>query len=451
MLSDNKALLTEGDVNFSPSRKQWYKILDDETIAMLHKDEEVFLHQSLSTPCLHVLESCDGIYITDISGKKYMDFHGNNVHQLGYNHPYIINAVKRQMEVLSFCPRRFTNKTVIAFSEKLVSLFPEKLNRVLFAPGGTSAVSMALKLAQVVTGKHQFVSLSDSFHGASLDAIAVGGEVQFKKYMNSLSPQAINIPQPLSYRNVSDEGSDVHYAETLETILKENQNIAAFIAETIRNTDVQVPSKAYWKKIREICSKYKVLLIVDEIPTAFGRTGKMFAFENYEIEPDIVCLGKGMGGGIIPFAGIVTKGEFNIARDVSLGHFTHEKSPLGAAAGSALIEFIEHHDILKQVNENAKWVHSELNRLKDLYKVIGDVRGIGLLWGIEFVHNKEFKEKNNDIAERVMYKCLQKGLSFKVSQGNVIQLSPPLLISKKQLQEALAILENAIIEALKRK
>lgn len=269
-------LVAEGDVNFSAERKNWYTVLDSTAIELLGQDSEVFLHQSLSTPCLNVIASCEGICITDVSGKKYMDFHGNNVHQVGYRNPYVIQKVKEQMDVLPFSPRRYTNQTAIAFAEKLISYLPPHLNRVLFAPGGTSAVGMALKLARVVTGRPRVVSWADSFHGASLDAISAGGEEQFKKYMGAF-PDTVNISQPRNNGCIDDGTSDLHDADELEAILKNDPEIGAFIAETIRNTDVGIPSKAYWRRVREICTQYNVLLILDEIPIAFGKTGTLFA------------------------------------------------------------------------------------------------------------------------------------------------------------------------------
>ncbi|MEI8074098.1 MAG: aspartate aminotransferase family protein [Bacteroidota bacterium] len=443
-MNDN-FLLTEGDVNFSETRKNWYQVLDSATINLLEDDASVFLHQSLSTPCLDVIESCEGIYITDVSGKKYMDFHGNNVHQVGYRNSYVIEKVKQQMDLLPFSPRRFTNKISIEFASKLVKLFPDHLSRVLFAPGGTSSVGMALKLARVVTGKHKVVSLKDSFHGASLDAIAVGGEEQFKKYMGAaITDEVNNIAQPVTYRNVHEDGSDIKYADELEKILKQDPSIGAFIAETIRNTDVQIPSQAYWKRIRQICDEYNVLLILDEIPIAFGRTGKMFAFEHYSIEPDMVCLGKGLGAGIIPIAAIVVRDKYNIAADVSLGHYTHEKSPLGAAAGLAMIEYIEQHHLLNKVVEDEIYVRQKFAALKEQFDLIGDIRGIGLLWGIELVKSRATKEKAIHEAALIMYECLQNGLSFKVSQGNVLQLCPPLIISRNELDKAFEIINNAL-------
>ncbi len=442
MTKSTNHLLTEGDVNFSANRENWYNYLDAETFGWLERDASSFMHQSLSTPCLDVLESCEGIYIKDIQGRRYMDFHGNNVHQVGYRNPYVIEKVKQQMEVLPFSPRRYTNTTVIEFSEKLLSLFPPALNRVLYAPGGTSAIGMALKLARVVTGKQKVISFCDSFHGASLDAIAAGGEEQFKKYMGVFNPAPVHIHQHNAYRDTP--GEEEEGLQQLEQILKKDKEIGAFIAETIRNTDVQIPSKRWWKRVREICTAYNILLILDEIPIAFGRTGKMFAFEHYDIIPDVVCLGKGLGAGIIPFAAMITKKEYDMAADVSLGHYTHEKNPLGAAAGMAMLEFIEKERLLEKVAGMEFWVSDEMKKLKDKFPIVGDVRGIGLLWGIELVKDRATKEKAGEEAERVMYECLKNGLSYKVSQGNVLQWCPPLIISKDQFTEAIRILHDAL-------
>lgn len=438
---------TEGDVNLSASRKAWYEVIDHpETRQYLDEDARYFLHQSLSTPCLDVLESCEGIYLMDIQGKRYMDFHGNNVHQLGYRNAFVLDRVKAQMDKLPFSPRRYTNLPAVALAKKLGSLFPGDLKRVLFAPGGSSAVSMALKLARIVTGKHKIISLWDSFHGASLDAIGAGGERDFRKGMGPLTPGVERIPPPTTYRGPfpSSAGDDIRYAEYLEYVVEKEGDIGAFLIETIRNTDVQIPSKEYWKKIREICTRHNILLILDEIPIAFGRTGKMFAFEHYDIEPDIVCLGKGLGAGVIPMAAIVARESYNIATDISLGHFTFEKSPLGSVAALAMLEFIEQNGLLQKVMEDGAFMQMQLAELKHKFSLIGDIRGIGLLWGVELVTNRETKEKAVQEAEAVMYDCLKNGLSFKVSQGNVLQLSPPLIITRQEIMNAIAILEGAL-------
>ena len=438
---------TEGDINLSSARHDWYSVIQNaDTQTYLQEDADHFLHQALSTPCLDVLASCEGIYLTDIQGRKYMDFHGNNVHQVGYRNPYIIDRIKAQLDTLPFSPRRYTNVPAIELAKKLGGLLPGDLKRVLFAPGGTSAISMALKLARTVTGKHKIISLWDSFHGASLDAISAGGELDFRKDMGPLMPGVERIPPPMTYRGPfkSSGDNDLAYADYLEYVIEKEGDIGAFVIETIRNTDVQIPSQAYWTRIREICDRHKVLLILDEIPIAFGRTGKMFAFEHYSIEPDIICLGKGLGGGVMPMAAIVAREDYNIAGSISLGHFTHEKSPLGSVAALAMLEFIESHNILQKVCDDEQFMRQQMDRLTQLFPLIGDVRGIGLLWGIELVKNRETREKAISEAEIVMYECLKNGMSFKVSQGNVLQLSPPLTITREELLAALKILEKAL-------
>ncbi|HCG6385955.1 TPA: aspartate aminotransferase family protein [Vibrio parahaemolyticus] len=443
---------SEGDVNTTPARQAWNASMDDErTQALLKRDSEVFLHQAMSTPCLDTLEAAEGIYIQDTTGKKYMDFHGNNVHQLGYGHPHVIKRVQEQIAKLPFSPRRFTNETAIECAEKLTQICGGELNRVLFAPGGTSAVGMALKLARHITGNYKVVSLWDSFHGASLDAISVGGEACFRQGMGPLMAGVERIPPAVSYRGAFPvaDGSDVHYADYLEYVIEKEGGVGAFIAEAVRNTDVQVPSKAYWKRIREICDKHNVMLIIDDIPNGMGRSGEWFTYQAYDIEPDMLCIGKGLGGGLVPIAAMVTKDKYNTAEQISMGHYTHEKSPIGCAAALATMEAIEQDGLLDKAKADSQFMHEKLLEMKAKYPVIGDVRGIGMLWGIELVTDHGSKARAYDEAEAVLYQCLNNGVSFKVSQGNVIQLSPPLIITREQLIEALAIFEEAIAKVCK--
>ena len=435
---------TEGDINASPAREEWLKSeINKDTKHILDRDARFFLHQSMSTPCLDVLQSCSGSYIENVSGKKYLDFHGNNVHQVGYANPALIADIVQQLQTLPFSPRRYTNVQAINFAEKLASLAPSDLNRVLLTPNGSSAIGIALKLARAVTGKFKVVSFWDSFHGASLDAISVGGEAVFRESMGPLMPGVERIPPPVTYRGIF-EGNEEKCLEYLEYVFSKEGDIGAFIAETIRNTDVQLPSKSFWKKARELCNQYGVLLILDEIPIALGRTGKMFVFEHYDIEPDILCIGKGLGGGIFPQAAMITRDEYNRFADISLGHYTHEKSPIGAVAGLGTIAFIEEEGLLQKVKADEAFLKKALDAMQLKYPLIGEVRGMGLLWGVELVKDRETKEKAIDEAEKVMYECLKRGLSFKVSAGNVLQLSPALTISRKELNKALNILDQSL-------
>lgn len=438
---------TEGDINFSKERAKWDgSITNKNTKRSLGEDSQYFFHQYMSTPCLGVLEECKGSIITTSTGENILDFHGNSVHQVGFGNPFVIERIINQLQSLSFSTRRFTNESAINLAKKLVSKMPNKNYRVLFAPGGTSAIGMALKLARVVTKNHKVVSLWDSFHGASLDAISAGGEASFREHMGPMMPGTLRIPPPTQYRGIfgDTENDQLKYANYLEYIVEKEGGVGTFISETVRNTDVQVPTKAYWKRIREICNKHNIVLILDEIPIGMGRTGKQFAFENYDIEPDIVCLGKGLGGGIFPMAAMIGRAEYNIAPEISLGHYTHEKSPVGCAAALAAIEFIEKENLLQKVREDSNWIQAKLTEFKEKFKIVGHVRGIGLLWGVELVTDRTTKEKAIETAEKVMYECLKNGLSFKVSQGNVLTLVPALTISKKELERSFGILEDAL-------
>ncbi|GGC23788.1 aspartate aminotransferase family protein [Parapedobacter defluvii] len=443
-----KHLVEEGDLNVSGQRKLWHDALtDDATRDALQRDADHFLHQALSTPCLDVLASSDGAQLTSLAGKTYIDFHGNNVHQLGYNNSFVIDRVKQQLDILAFCPRRFTNLPAIELAERLAALTEHRLNRVLFAPGGTSAIGMALKLARIHTGKFKTLAMYDSFHGASMDSISLGGEYVFQQGLGPLMAGSVHVPPVDSYRgmwfNPNDQDGDMAYADYLEYVLEKEGDIGVLVAETVRSTTVHVPSQAYWRRIRELCDQHGVLLVFDEIPIGMGRTGKSFAYQHYGIVPDMLVLGKGLGAGIMPMAAMLCKDELNIAAQVSLGHFTHEKSPLGAAAALAGLDYMDAHGVLPHVDRMGQLMANRLEAMKAAYEAIGDVRGVGLLWGVELVKDRETKTPDPVLAERVLYHCLGRGLSFKVSGGNVLSLYPPLVISEQKLHEALDILEDA--------
>lgn len=449
MTLNKESLRTEGDINLSTNRKLWKEqALSEKAKWLLEEDSKYFMHQSLSTPCLNVLEKSYGIYIEDIDGRKYMDFHGNSVHQVGYGNEYVVNAVKEELVKLPFSPRRYTNKSAIELAKTLAQLAPGNLNKVLFAPGGTSAISMALKLARKATGKFKTISMWDSFHGASLDAISIGGEALFRSKMGPLMPGNVHVMPYNSYRCIFGEcnSCELKCLKYLEYVIEREGDVGAVILEPIRCTDVQVPSIEYHQRLRQICDRYNILLIYDEIPTALGRTGKMFAFENFGVVPDIVILGKGLGGGLFPMAAMLVDEKLDTAQDIALGHFTHEKSPLGSAAGLAAIQYIQDNQLLTHANKLGAYARERLNEMKRQFEIIGDVRGIGLLFGLELVLNRKTKEKAFDITEQIMYRCLEKGLSFKISQGNVITLAPPLIISMGELDLALNILERSIQE-----
>lgn len=441
---------SEGDVNLSPARSDWQqRALDDATRRLLDEDARYFLHQSLSTPCLNALRSCEGSTIEDTQGRRYLDFHGNNVHQVGFANPRVIAAIKAQLDELSFCTRRYTNRAAVDLARKLAEIAPGDLNKVLLAPGGTSAVGMALKLARIATGRHKTISMWDSFHGASLDAISVGGEELFRGGIGPLMPGASHVPPPGEYRCLWDcsqrGGCDLKCADYIDYVLAREGDVAAVIAEPMRCTPY-IPAADYWRQVRRACDRHGTLLIFDEIPLGLGRTGRMFACEHYGVVPDMLVLGKGLGGGVLPLAALVAREGLDVAGSRALGHYTHEKNPVCCAAALATIRYIEEHRLPERAMRLGEHALQRLQALADKHALIGDVRGVGLLLGVELVEDRQTKQPAARQAEEIMYRALDRGLSFKLTMGSIITLTPPLIIEKAELDRAIDILDACLGE-----
>lgn len=450
MRSEKEPRTAEGDVNQSPGREWWSEHhLPEATRRVLEEDARFFLHQSLSTPCLNVLEHAEGTTITDLEGRAFLDFHGNSVHQVGHANPRVIEAVKNQLDTLSFCPRRYTNLPAVALASRLARLAPGDLNRVLLAPGGTSAVGMALKLARVVTGRFKTLSMWGAFHGASLDAVSVGGEAQFRAGIGPLLPGTEHVPpaEPFRCRFAPRGGCGdcgLKCAEFVEYALEKEGDVAAVIAEPIRCTTVDLPPPGYWRRVRSACDLHGALLIFDETAVCLGRTGRMLACEHFDVVPDILILGKGLGGGVFPLAAIVAREAFNVAGHMALGHYTHEKSPVACAAALAALDCIEEEGLLERSRSLGERALQGLVAMRRAHPLVGDVRGMGLLLAVELTRPDGGPASRE--ADEILYQCLARGLSFKVSSGNILTLTPPLTVSEAEWLAAMRIIESALTE-----
>ncbi|MBW2486487.1 MAG: aspartate aminotransferase family protein [Deltaproteobacteria bacterium] len=442
--------LSEGDSNLSPHRRQWIETaVDPDSQRWLERDAAVFLHQSLSTPCMNVLKSCQGPFIKDLQGRRYFDFHGNSAHQVGFAHPRVIAAIKDQLDTMAFCTRRYTNIAAIELAEKLAAIAPEPLGKVLFAPGGSTAVGMAMKLARAATGRFKTISMWDAFHGASLDAMSISGETMFRQDVGPLLTGTQHVPPAEPYRCIWQPGGecvscDLRCAAYIDYVLEKEGDVGAVIAEPVRNTAVNPPPPGYWQAVRKACDRHGTLLVLDETAVCLGRTGSMFACQTFDVIPDILTIGKGIGGGVIPFAVMIARSDLDVAPEKGIGHYTHEKNPVAAAAGLATIDIIESQNLPQRATEMGGYALKRLQNMQNDHPLIGDVRGVGLVLGIDLVKDRGSKERAVAEADRLMYACLHRGLSFKTSQGSFIPLSPPLTITRQELDDALDILESAL-------
>lgn len=433
---------SEGDVNRSSLREQWNdEHLNAETRGLLEEDARYFLHQSLSSPCLNVLDSCEGSYLIDVEGRRYLDFHGNNVHQVGFGNPRVKAAILEALDELPFCTRRYTNRYAIALARKLAAISPGNLNKCLFAPGGAEAISMAVKLARMATGRFKTISMWDSFHGATLDTISLGGEFLFRNNIGPLMPGSEHVPPPepqgCPFR--CGKSCNLQCADYVEYVMRREGDIAAVVAETVRSTGI-IPPPEYWRRLRELCTRHGALLILDEIPHGLGRTGSMFTCEQYGVVPDMLVIGKGLGGGSLPIAALLAREELDIAGDRALGHFTHEKNPVLCAAALATIDVIESENLTQRAAVLGKRFVAQLEQLREKFPLISEVRGMGLLAAM--VLRKPNGLPADAEAEYIMYAALRQGLSFKTAMGSTLVLTPPLTIDEEALDTSVRILDR---------
>jgi 4-aminobutyrate aminotransferase len=435
---------SEGDVNTSPLRAAWDARHDDDTRALLARDADVFLHQSLSTPCLDAIVGAEGAHLVTADGRRILDFHGNSVHQLGHGHPAVVAALRAQLERLPFCPRRFTCAEAVAFAEKLVQLAGPPFAKVLLVPSGSAAIGVALKLARLATGRHKTLSMWDAFHGANLDAISVGGEALFRKDVGPLLPGTEHVPPPGLARRFfgDDDKATDRLADYIDYVLEVQGDVAALIAEPVRWTTVEPPPPGFWAKVRASCTRHGALLVFDEIPSALGRCGSFYVFEQMGCVPDMVALGKGLGGGIVPQAALVVRDGLDVAPHLALGHYTHEKTPLGSAAGLAAIGVIEAEGLVARARALGETGGAALEAMASRRPEIAAVRRIGAFFGVELRAHAGLAAEAR--ADRVMYAALERGLSFKVGGGKVLTLCPPLTVTDAEFAAALERLEAAL-------
>ena len=452
---------SEGDINATPRRAQWQAAhLDEPTRALLARDSAAFLHQSVSTPCLDAIAKAEGIWIEDLAGRRYMDFHGNNVHHVGYAHPHVLAAIKAQLEALSFAPRRFASERAVELAEALNAKFKALTGhdgKLLFTTGGSDAVEVAIKLARAATGRFKTLSFWDAFHGAGFGASSVGGESLFRGgRIGPLLPGSEHVAPFGCYRCAYGHAVDADGQPDLERcqlacagmvryVLEREGDVAAVIAEPARAVPF-IPPPGYWRAVREACDATGTLLIFDEIPTGLGKTGRFFAAEHDGAKPDIVVLGKALGGGVLPIAACIARADLDVAGDFAFGHYTHEKNPVTAAAALATLQVIEREGLVGQAARVGAHAMVRLQEMKRRHALIGDVRGRGLLIGIELVSDRGAKSPARDAAEQVLYHALSCGLSFKTTMGSVLTLTPPLITTATQMDQALDILDACLAD-----
>jgi acetylornithine/N-succinyldiaminopimelate aminotransferase len=386
---------------------------------------QLFLNNNAQTthfPLLLEFERAEGVYMYNSKGKAYIDLiSGIGVSNLGHSNPYVINAVKDQVDKYMHLMvyGEYVQTPQVRFAEKLVSILPSTLNSVYFTNSGAEAVEGALKLAKRFTGRQQIIAFHNSYHGSTQGALSVMGNEEFKQAYRPLLP-GINF---ISLNNLPD----------LELITEQT---ACVILETIQGeAGIRVPDVAYMQALRKRCTQVGALLILDEIQAAFGRTGKLFAFEHFDIVPDILLLAKALGGGM-PVGAFVASADVMSAfkENPILGHITtFGGHPVCCAAGLAALEVLLNENLIEQVAGKETIIRQHLT-----HPAIKQIRGKGLMLALEF----ESFELNKKIIDR----CIENGVitDWFLHCSNSMRLAPPLIITTEQLINACKIITDAI-------
>lgn len=421
----------------------------------------------------------DGIYLIDSNGKKYLDgCSGAAVSCLGHSDVSVINAIKDQLDKLAYAHTSFmTSEPTEKLAEMLVNKAPDNIEKVYFLSGGSEAVETALKLVrQYYLEKNEpqrknIIARYQSYHGNTLTTLGVGGNVKRKEpFLPYLSECMHHINPAYAYRlkneNETLEEYGIRAANYLEEKILElgSDTVSAFILEPLVGSTlgaVEAPL-SYYKRVREICDKYGVLLIFDEIMCGTGRTGYMFASEYTNVNPDIITIAKGIGGGYQPLAATLFSGEIYKAIEEGSGQFSHGHTyighPTACTAGVAVLKAFEDRNLLDNVQKMGELLKNTLNERFANHKHIGDIRGKGLFLGVELVQNKETKEcfdpklqlfaQIKSTAKELGLLCYPMGGTDFGKAGDHILLAPPFIINEEQVIELIDKLELAINKSL---
>lgn len=394
-----------------------------------------------------------GCYVIDIQGKEYLDLTAGQVCSIvGHCNLRLSAAMTRQADKLVHIHSGFYSEEELKLAEAIAKVNGNTLRRSFFLNTGGEAVEVAMRLAKLVTKKFEFVSLERGWYGLSNACSALTGIQEYKKGVGPLPAGFIHIPAPDCYRCSLGLDKSACQAECLDQarraiIASSTNQIAAFIVEPVLAAGgILVPPRQYFQGLKQMCDEFGALFIFDECQTGWGRTGTMFCYQHYGIVPDILVLGKGLGGGV-PISAVVTTDE--IAAKAYKNGFryitSHMCDPFVCAVAHETINIITEDNMVENARTTGRYFISELNKLKDAYELIGDVRGLGLMIGIEIVLDRISKEPGFAAGQRINELVMESGMIMNiVVPHNIFRIVPPITITKDEVEKAIFILGSAM-------
>ncbi|UCH58114.1 MAG: aspartate aminotransferase family protein [Candidatus Bathyarchaeota archaeon] len=427
---------------------------------------------SRSSGKLLVITRGEGVYCWDREGRRYIDGSSGPVCvNIGHGVKDVAEAVAHQMEKISYAhSSRYTTESVLECAEKLARFAPPGLNRTYFCSGGSEATEAAAKLArqyhleQGGGSRYKIIARWQSYHGNTLGALSMSGNIARRRRYVPLLLDFPHIPPAYCYRcpfGKNREACDIDCALALEAEIKTNgpQYISAFIAEPVVGATLgTVPApEGYFQVIREICDRHGVLFIADEVMTGLGRTGRNWGIEHWGVEPDMITTAKGLAGGYMPLGACIVSDKIAEGFNGAFAHgHTYGSHPVACAVGAVVLDYIAEHKLVQRSAELGRYLHERLVKLYD-HSTVGDVRGLGVFAGIEFVKDRTSKKPfpaSVGFHRRVLEHCLSRGLlvypgvaTVDGFDGDHIQVAPPLVVTREQIDEIVSILDAAIGEA----
>ena len=420
-----------------------------------------FVNPSYPRPSFKlVAERAQGVWVEDVDGNVFLDCNaGVAVCSTGHCHPEVVQAIQRQAEqLIHMCGTDYYYRHMPALAQKLDEIVPvPSPTRTHFANSGTEAVETALKLAMHATGREKFIAFFNSFHGRTLGSLSLtSSKVAQRLGFKRQALDVVHVPFPNEFRNpfrAEDCGNGgagqgaLHWIE--ERLFKTTtppQEVAAIVVEAVQGEGGYVPApKNFLLGLRRICDEHGILLIVDEVQSGMGRTGKMFASDHHELKPDIVCIAKGIGSGL-PIGATVARASLMDWKPGAHAS-TFGGNPVCIAAALKTIELLQG-GLVQNSAEVGAYLKGELEKLMQKYDCIGDVRGLGMMIGVEFVTDKQSNTPAPELRDRVEVACFERGLIILGAGTNAIRWSPPLILTKENVDVAIEIFDQAIAAAM---
>ena len=404
------------------------------------------------------VDHATGTRIFAKDGKEYLDcFAGISVVNAGHCHPKIVKAAKEQMDkFIHCCTYVYYNPIAGKLAKRLAEVTPGKLKKTFFSNSGAEAIEGAMRLSKHFTGKNEFIALTQSFHGRTYATLSITGNSGRKLSAGPYMPGVVFAPAPHFYRcpfnSKSEEECGERAALALKDIIKyhTSNNVAAYIAEPVMGEGgIIVPPSNYFKIVKQILEDNKILMIADEVQSGFGRTGKLFAIEHYGVEPDIMCMAKGIAAGF-PLGAFIAKPEIGDSFTPGSHLSTFGGSPISCAAAVANLEVFEEEKLCQNAEKRGAFIMGKLKELEGELKLVGNVRGKGLMIGIELVKDSN-KTPAVDETKAVKAKCREHGMLVGLggSLANLIRLQPPLTITEDDANRTVKTLSTVLREVNK--